>query len=174
MAETGKIHIYYGCGKGKTTAAAGLSVRAAGSGLRVLIFQFLKDNTSSERKILESISNITCVSGWNHMKFSSQMSITEKMELTCYNEKILDEIEKSCASFDVLFLDEVLCAVKLGLLSEGRLLELLKRKPKGLEVILTGHEVSQEIFDMADYVTEMRKIKHPYDKGITARRGIEY
>lgn len=174
MTRTGRIHIYYGYGKGKTTAAVGLAVRAAGSGLRVLVFQFMKDNASSERKILENLSHITCLPGRSRMKFANQMSVREREALACYNEAVLIELEKQWVSYDMLLLDESLCAVRLGLLSEERLTEFLERKPEGLEIILTGHEASKEMLERADYVTEMRKVKHPYDEGVTARKGIEY
>lgn len=174
MVGTGRIHLYYGDGKGKTTAAMGQVVRAAGSGLQVLVFQFLKSNDSSERKILEQIPNIICLPGREPVKFVSRMNGDEKAEIRHYNNKALDEVLKFCAPFDVLLLDEALCAVQLNVLSEEKLLSFLKHKPRGLEVILTGHAVTEELLEAADYVTEMTKIKHPYDKGIMAREGIEY
>ena len=91
-----------------------------------------------------------------------------------YNNKALDEIIKFCGPFDVLVLDEILCAVQLGVLSEEKLVEFLEHKPRGLEIVLTGHAVSDKVLELADYVTEIRKVKHPYDQGITAREGIEY
>lgn len=174
MTGTGRIHIYCGGGKGKTTAAVGQVVRAAGSGLKVLVFQFLKNNSSSERVILEQISNVTCLPGRDRVKFYNQMNGDERAELKRYNTKALDEIIKFCGPFDILLLDEVLCAVKLNLLSEDKLIEFLQHKPRGLEIILTGHEVSNRLIEIADYVTEIRKVKHPYDEGIAAREGIEY
>ena len=74
----------------------------------------------------------------------------------------------------LLVLDEILCAVQLGVLSEEKLVEFLEHKPRGLEIVLTGHAVSDKVLELADYVTEIRKVKHPYDQGITAREGIEY
>ena len=167
MIGTGRIHVYYGDGKGKTTAAMGLVLRAAGSGLDVLMFQFLKDNSSSERIILEQIPNVTCLPGKDRVKFVSKMNADEKARLK-------DEIIKFCGPFDVLVLDEILCAVQLGVLSEEKLVEFLEHKPRGLEIVLTGHVVSDKVLELADYVTEIRKVKHPYDQGITAREGIEY
>ena len=174
MTGTGRIHIYYGDGKGKTTAAMGQAVRAAGCGLQVLVFQFLKDNSSNERKILESISNITCLPGREPVKFVSRMNGDEKAELRHYNNKALDEIVKFCPPCDVLLLDEALCAVQLQVLSEEKLISFLQHKPRGLEIILTGHEVSNDFLEIADYVTKMVKVKHPYDLGKMAREGIEY
>ena len=174
MTGTGKIHIYYGNGKGKTTAAVGQIIRAAGSGLRVLVFQFLKDNSSSERVILEQIPNITCLPGREKIKFFNQMNGEEKAELKHYNTKALDEIVKFCTNFDVLVLDEALCAIHLNVLSEEKIRSFLEHKPRGLEVILTGHEVSQDMLDLADYATMMMKVKHPYDRKVMAREGIEF
>lgn len=174
MTGTGRIHVYYGDGKGKTTAAMGQAIRAAGCGLKVLVFQFLKNNSSNERNILEQIPNITCLPGRERVKFFSQMTGEEKLELRHYNTKALDEIIKFCPSFDMLVLDEALCAVKLGMLSEDKLIGFLTHKPRGLEVILTGHEVSKKMLKAADYATEMQKVKHPYDLGKTAREGIEF
>ncbi len=174
MVGKGRIHVYYGNGKGKTTTAVGLIVRAAGSGLRVAMFQFLKDNSSSERVILEQIPNITCLPGKDRVKFVSKMNSDEKARLKQYNNKALDEIAKFCVSFDVLFLDEALCAVQLNVLSEEKLVEFLEHKPRGLEVIMTGHQVSDRMLEIADYVSEIRKVKHPFDQGIAAREGIEY
>lgn len=174
MTGTGRIHVYYGYGKGKTTAAVGQVIRAAGCGLRVLVFQFLKDNSSNERNILETLPNVTCLPGRDKVKFTNQMNGEEKAELRHYNNKALDEIVKFCSPFDILLMDEALCAVQLGLLSEDKLISFLKHKPRGLEIILTGHEVSERMLEAADYATEMKKVKHPFDEGRTAREGIEY
>ena len=122
MMDIGRIHIYFGDGKGKTTAAVGQAVRAAGHGFRVLFFQFLKDNSSNERKILEQISNITCLPGREQVKFVSRMNGDEKAELLHYNNKALDEIVKFCSPFDLLVMDEALCAVGLKVLSEEKLI----------------------------------------------------
>lgn len=171
---TGRIHMYYGDGKGKTTAAVGQAVRAAGYGLQVLFFQFLKDNSSNERKVLEAVPGITCLPGRDKVKFVSRMNGDEKAELRHYNNKALDEIMKFCTNFDMLVLDEALCALHLNVLSEEKVRSFLLHKPEGLEVVLTGHEVSQDMLDLADYATMMMKIKHPYDKKVQARAGIEF
>ena len=174
MMGTGRIHMYYGDGKGKTTAAVGQAVRAAGYGLQVLFFQFMKDNSSNERKILEAVPGITCLPGRDQVKFVSRMNGDEKAELRHYNNKALDEIVKFCTNFDVLVLDEALCAIHLNVLSEEKIRSFLEHKPRGLEVILTGHEVSQDMLDLADYATMMMKVKHTYDRKVMAREGIEF
>ena len=152
MMDTGRIHIYFGDGKGKTTAAVGQAVRAAGHGFRVLFFQFLKDNSSNERKILEQISNITCLPGREQVKFVSRMNGDEKAELLHYNNKALDEIVKFCSPFDLLVMDEALCAVGLKVLSEEKLISFLQHKPRGLEIVLTGHQVSDRMKEIADCI----------------------
>ncbi|MCI8560716.1 MAG: cob(I)yrinic acid a,c-diamide adenosyltransferase [Dorea sp.] len=174
MADTGKVHVYYGHGKGKTTAAVGQAVRAAGAGLRILFFQFLKDNSSSERMILEKIPGITCVAGKDKVKFYHQMKEEEQIEIKNFYIKKLDEIVKFSDSFDMLILDEALCAVALGALDLDRLLGVLGHDFNGLEVILTGREAPEKVLGIASYATEMKKIKHPFDAGLRARYGIEY
>lgn len=173
MKETGLIQIYYGDGKGKTTAAVGQAVRAAGFGYQVLVFQFLKDNSSSERKILEAIPNITCLEGREGEKFAFLMTEEEKEDCRRYNSRKLHEIGETAQKYDVLVLDEAVCAVGVGLLEEVELIEFLKHKPEKLEVILTGHTITDGLLEIADYVTEMKKRKHPFDQGIQARIGIE-
>ena len=174
MLGTGLVHIYYGDGKGKTTAAMGQAIRAAGSGLKVLVFQFMKDNSSSERKALEMIPNITLLPGKRHTKFYNQMNSEEKAEYRHYNTKALDEIAKFCINFDVLVMDEAVCAVDLGLLSEEKLVKFVKHKPRGLEIVMTGHHMTDALFECADYVTEMTRVIHPSDTGRSAREGIEF
>lgn len=174
MTGTGRIHIYYGNGKGKTTAAVGLAVRAAGSGLKVLFFQFLKDNSSNERKILEALPNVTCLRGREPVKFVSKMNGDERIEFRHYNNKALDEIVKFCGPFDMLVLDEALCALNLEVLSEEKLISFIEHKPRGLEIVMTGPHIPDRLLEMADYVTEVRKVKHQFDLGRSARAGIEF
>ncbi len=171
----GLIHIYCGDGKGKTTAGMGLCLRAAGYGYRVLICQFLKDNSTSERKVLAGVDNITLLPGQEQVKFSFQMTEEEKREQKDFNEKQLEEAMRKAAAehYDVLFLDEAVYAVSAGLLSEGLLEKALREKPENLEVILTGQNPGQELLSMADYVSEICKVKHPFDRQQPAREGIE-
>ncbi len=171
----GLIHIYCGDGKGKTTAGMGLCARAAGYGLRVLIYQFMKDNSTSERKVLNLSENITIAEGLAQEKFSFQMSEEEKAGRKAYYESQLRAVAKKAVdeSYDVLFLDEVIYAIRTGMLDETLLVSFLKEKPDSLEVILTGQDPSPALIDLADYVSEIRKVKHPFDRGTKARRGIE-
>lgn len=171
--QTGLIHIYYGDGKGKTTAAVGQAVRAAGYGYKVLFYQFMKDNSSSERKSLEVLPNITCVKGQEQVKFTFQMNEDEKEEMKTYYKQELEKLREKSKEYDIIILDEAVCAVGAGMLQEEDLLSFLKNKYKQLEVVLTGHTITESLLEVADYVTEMRKVKHPFDKGIGARKGIE-
>ena len=173
--DKGLTHIYFGNGKGKTTTAMGLSMRAAGYGYKVLIYQFMKNNHSSERKILSQIDNITILDGLGEEKFSWQLSEEEKKERIGFYESQLQMIIQKVIEekYDVLFLDEIIYTIEAGLLSENSVLQFLKEKPTHLEVILTGNTPSEEMIGQADYVSEICKRKHPYDKGEAARYGIE-
>lgn len=173
--DTGCIHIYCGDGKGKTTTGMGLCTRAAGFGYRVLIYQFMKNNKTSERKVLEDVSNITFVDGLEHEKFSSRMTPEEKVERKKYYEeqfrRVTEKAERE--GYEVLFCDELIYAIRAGLFDENLLLDYLKNKPEHLEVILTGQNPSERLIELADYVSEIHKVKHPFDRGIPARKGIE-
>lgn len=173
--QTGYIHIYCGNGKGKTTCAMGLCTRAAGFGYKILIYQFMKDNKTSERKVLESQDNVTFVDGLESEKFSFQMSPEEKAERKSYYESQFHKITAlaESESYDILFMDELIYTIGAGLFDESILLEYLKNKPPRLEVILTGQNPSQALIDAADYVSDIQKVKHPYDQGLHARKGIE-
>lgn len=172
--EKGCIHLYHGDGKGKTTAAMGLAIRAAGAGKSVLIYQFLKNNDSSERKILSMTPNITCIKGPEKMKFTSRMTEKEKQEQLKQNDIILSEILKQSEDYDMLILDEALYAIDLNQLTEGPLLRYLEKRPQSQEVILTGRNPSQEMIEIADYCSHIQKQKHPFDVGVKSRIGIEH
>ncbi|MDO4453134.1 MAG: cob(I)yrinic acid a,c-diamide adenosyltransferase [Eubacteriales bacterium] len=172
---TGLIHIYYGNGKGKTTTGMGLITRAAGYGYKVLLYQFMKNNKTSERNILEHVPNITIENGREQVKFSFQMTAEEKAEArTFYGEEFKRITEKAERDeYDVLFMDEAIYAVSAGLLDEELVLKFLREKKEDLEVILTGNTPSENMIQLADYVSEIRMVKHPYQKGQKARAGIE-
>jgi cob(I)alamin adenosyltransferase len=173
--QKGLIHIYCGNGKGKTTCAMGIAIRAAGCGMKVLIYQFMKDNTTSERNILSTISNITIINGLDHEKFSFQMTEEEKLQHKTFYTNRFREITKKAEQehFDMLFMDEVIYTIRAGLLDEEIVLKFLKEKPKSLEVVLTGNAPSDGLIAIADYVSEINKVKHPFDQGQNARFGIE-
>lgn len=170
----GLIHIYCGSGKGKTTAALGLALRAAGSGGKVLLLQFFKDGKSSEFASLAHVPGIETVPQTRTFGFSWTLTPEEKAEARVYYSGLLEEAFRRSGGFELLVLDEVMSACNTGMVEEARLLALLKGKGTELEVVMTGRNPSQALLEAADYVTEMKKVKHPYERGIAARRGIEY
>lgn len=174
-AGTGLVHIYCGDGKGKTTCGMGLCCRAAGAGMKVVIIQFMKDNSTSERKLLAALPNVIWLDGKREEKFSFQMTEEEKTERRQFYSLQLHRAFQTAeeTGAQVLFLDEAIYTVRAGLLDEDELLECLDGRPDELEVILTGQGPSEELVCRADYVTEMKKVKHPYDRGQMARKGIE-
>lgn len=168
------IHIYCGDGKGKTTASMGLSVRAAGSGLKVLVVQFFKDGTSSELNILREIPNITVLTEERNFGFFMLMKEEDKIVAKKAYQDLLQKAVAMANDIDVLILDEIISTYNYDMIQRDTLVEFLKEKPRDLEVILTGRNPKEELLELADYVTEMKKIKHPYDKNQPARLGIEF
>lgn len=170
------IHIYCGDGKGKTTAAIGLAVRAAGCQKKVLITRFLKTDHSGEVRALGRLPEITVTPCERSFGFFNEMSEDQKKEAGVYYSELLETALELAVSgdFDLLVLDEIMAVCNFGLVHEKRVLEFLAARPKGLEVILTGRNPSDQLIEMADYVSEIRKVKHPFDRGIKARQGIEY
>ena len=171
------IHIYYGLGKGKTTAALGLALRASGCGQRVVLVQFLKDLASGELNQLALLPNITVLRGKAEgAAFSWDMTDTQKQKTReIHDENIKRAIAlANCGECDLLILDEALDAYQLQLLDGDLFKKIVADKPDALELVITGHQPPDWLLGMADYVTEMVKIKHPYDRGISARRGVEF
>ena len=174
----GLIHVYTGEGKGKTTAAIGLAVRAAGQGLKVCIFQFLKGGGrgSGELNLIgEKIPEIEVISSEIvHPMFQKKKQLQSKMEESA--EEIFELCKDKAASgkYDLIVLEEINNVIEAGCLRWDDVATFLQEKPKELELVLTGRDAHPQLQAMADYVTEMLKIKHPYDKGYIARRGVEY
>ncbi|MEE0845482.1 MAG: cob(I)yrinic acid a,c-diamide adenosyltransferase [Eggerthellaceae bacterium] len=168
--DRGLVHVYYGDGKGKTSAAVGLAVRAVGSGLSVCFAQFMKSGASGELDGLRSLG-VRVVSGAQG-KFSFQMNDEEKERARIGNEAVLDEA--LLLADDVLVLDEAMDACRKGFLDRDRVLRLLDEKPASVEVVITGHAPDPDFLEKADYVTEAVCCKHPYREGVPARKGIEY
>ena len=172
----GCIHIYTGDGKGKTSAATGLAVRVAGTGGRVLFSQFLKDGKSGELSVLETIDGIDVDVCGECFGFSFAMSEETKSQAKEAYTNYLRRILK-CAvdeSYGLLVLDEIIATCNLGFVDQAELITFLENKPDTLEVAMTGRNPAQELVDLADYVSEIKKIKHPYDQGILARKGVEF
>lgn len=174
--EKGLLHIYCGDGKGKTTAAMGLIVRACGAGKRVLLGQFLKDGSSSELNVLRQLPGFSEIPPQELVKFTFQMNDAEKQETAEKCAQMLQEARTAAesGSCGLLVLDECFGALSTGMLKESEVLDFLTHRPPELELVLTGRNPPESILRLADYVSEIQKIKHPYDAGITARRGIEY
>ena len=172
--QRGLIHIYCGDGKGKTTAAVGLSVRAAGCGRKVVFAQFFKDGSSGECCVLEKLPGITFLRPEKSFGFFWTLSAEERRGATAFYTAHLEKAIALAQDADLLVLDEAMSACAHGMIDEGALLKFLREKPEGLEVVLTGRDPSPEMQEAADYVTEMKKIKHPFDQGIGARKGVEY
>lgn len=175
MKNSGLVHLYCGDGKGKTTAAVGLAVRHSGRGGKVVFAQFLKDGTSGECCVLAKLGVIVLAA--NPVgKFSFRMTEEEKAETATALGRTFD----AATGFAVreratlLVLDEICAAVNCGFLPEKTLTEFLESRPDSLEVVLTGRDPSENLQVHADYITEMKKRRHPFDEGVAAREGIEF
>lgn len=171
----GLIHIYCGDGKGKTTAAVGLAVRCAGRGNKVLMVQFLKSRDSGELYSLAKLPDIEVMRGKESKKFTFQMNEEEKHALLIEHNKMFEQVLAKIKNggYSLLILDEVIGALNAKVFEMPKLIEFLRHKPENLEVVLTGRNPAPELVEIADYVSEIRKVKHPMDKGIMAREGIE-
>ena len=169
----GRIHLYCGDGKGKTTCVMGLTVRAAGAGKKILLHQFLKDNNSSERKIIKDLPTVNVVPGRKMDKFTFRMNEKELQQLHEENDLLFECLIRQAEEYDMLVMDESVYAMSMGLLSEDKVLEFLHNKPEHLEVVMSGRNPSKELLELADYVSEIKKIKHPFDQGLSSRVGIE-
>ncbi len=175
LLKKGLIHVYTGKGKGKTTAALGLAFRAIGHGFKVYMIQFIKGKgiEYGEVKSAKKWPNIEIVQ-FGRPEFVNKHLLTETdfqlaKEGLKHAEKILQEGKN-----DIVILDEICLAVDWKLLNTDDVIKLIKNKPKNIELILTGRDAPKEIIELADYVIENIVIKHPFTKGIEARKGIEY
>ena len=168
----GYIQVYTGNGKGKTTAALGLSLRAAGAGLKVFIVQFLKSGDYSEIKALAKLSEFITIEQYGLGHFVRGKPSPEDMEA---GKKGLERVRSiiSDGKYDVLVIEEGNVAVTCGLFSAQDLLDAIAGKPDHMEIVITGRGAAPEIIETADLVTEMKEIKHYYQKGVKARVGIE-
>ncbi|MHC4642704.1 MAG: cob(I)yrinic acid a,c-diamide adenosyltransferase [Planctomycetota bacterium] len=180
MLEKGLVQIYTGDGKGKTTAAFGLALRAAGQGNKVLIYQFLKPSSldigerfalqlGAVRIRVESLDVPWDMSkSFKDKKAFSQMQTAIKEVL----ERIAQTAEKRF--YDCLILDEIIFCLSKGLVKLEDIKDIIDRRNPAVEIVMTGRGATEELIALADLVTEMKNVKHPFDKGISARRGIEF
>lgn len=168
------MHIYFGEGKGKTTAALGLGLRAVGRGWRVLLVQFLKVSPSGE---LDAIAQLPGFTVWRSQTGGSWLraSAAERAKLAAEQGRLLGRAMAAAQAddCDLLILDEVLAALGRQLLDRQSLLAFIQARPDGLELVLTGRQPDEGLLALADYATEMRKLRHPFDRGVPARDGIE-
>ncbi|MDW7729914.1 MAG: cob(I)yrinic acid a,c-diamide adenosyltransferase [Dethiobacteria bacterium] len=174
--DKGYVQVYTGDGKGKTTAALGLGLRAAGGGFKVIMFQFLKGAHSGE------LDSVSCLGGSFQIirlaetrKFFGSMDESEKEELRKRLQTELEQVKAviSAESCDILILDEIMAVLHGKLLTVEEVCSLIDARPAGMELILTGRAAPPDILARADLVTEMRCIKHYMDAGVNARQGIE-
>ncbi|MEG2295169.1 MAG: cob(I)yrinic acid a,c-diamide adenosyltransferase [Oscillospiraceae bacterium] len=173
--KLGLTHIYCGDGKGKTTAAMGIALRGVQNNFNVVIMQFLKNGYSSEVLVLKTFPNVTVFANADLKGFTFTMNEHQ----TEYAKKVDAENFKQTVALcntgkcDLLILDEAIGATNYGFLDHDVLVDFIKNRPQNMEVVMTGRNPSQTLIDLADYVSEIKKIKHPYDKGIHARTGID-
>lgn len=168
----GYVQIYTGDGKGKTTAAIGLAIRALGAGWRVFIAQFLKSGAYSEHKALAQFSDHLTIKTYGRNVFIKGKPEDEDRRLA---QKAYEEIFEVVASgrYRLVILDEANVAVHYGLISVDQILELIHRRAAGVELVITGRCAHPRLIDRADLVTEMREVKHYFARGIKARKGVE-
>ncbi len=177
--ELGLVQVLWGNGKGKTTSALGTALRACGNGYSVHLVQFMKNGTGdSEIDYPGELRALERFESFSFKRFGFGKWVIGEKQKEEHRGEIMAALAylKSCfGKYDIIIADEILYAVQLGLLNEIEIVQLIKEKPKNQELILTGsHKPLPEVFELADLVTEMKKIKHPYDSGILARKGLDY
>ena len=171
--EKGYIHVYTGPGKGKTTAAIGLGTRAAGAGLKVHMIQFMKGRRYSELDSIDKIPNFTFVQHGRDEFVNKDNPEQIDIDLAQKGFTHAKDVVKN-GKYDMVILDEINVAIDYNLIDIHDVLKLMEEKPEKLELILTGRYAHPDLSRNADYVTEMLEIKHPYQQGIQARKGIDY
>jgi cob(I)alamin adenosyltransferase len=171
--EQGRVQIYTGDGKGKTTAALGLALRACGQGFRVFFAQFVKGMRYGEIEALERLGEGITLRQYGRECFIHDEPAPEDIRLARQGWAEVQEVLRRGA-FDLLVLDEVGIALHYGLVSLPEVRRLIGERPPGVELVLTGRKIPRSLYELADLVTEMREIKHYYRQGVPARRGIEY
>jgi cob(I)alamin adenosyltransferase len=170
----GYIQIYTGNGKGKTTAALGQAMRAAGNGLKTFIVQFMKDYPYGEIKSIKHLSDCIRLEHYGNDRFVFRKKQPDDKDITAA-QQALKQARKAMlsAEYDIVIMDEVCVAIHFGLLRNEDVVSILVEKPPKVELILTGRYCPAAIIEKADLVTDMLEIKHYYQKGVVARRGIE-
>jgi cob(I)alamin adenosyltransferase len=175
--KKGYIQVYTGDGKGKTTAAVGIATRAAGNEYRVIMVQFLKGGATGELESAKKLYPYFSIHRFEKPRgFFWTLNDAEKQELKqeiqeAYKFCLKQLEERNC---DILILDEIMGALGNKLVTEDQILELMNRKPEDIELIMTGRNVPEKVIERANLVTEMKAIKHYFDEGVPARKGIEF
>jgi len=172
--EQGLIQVYTGDGKGKTTAAFGLALRAAGKGLKVFIVQFLKGRPYGELESVKKLAPMITVVQSGLDSFVKKGEPSEEDLKLAHEGLTLAKEAIASGEYDIVVLDEVNIAVELGVLTVEEVMPLLDSKPPGVELVLTGRFAPEEFCGMADLITEMKCVRHCYDKGVPMREGIEF
>jgi len=173
-SQLGLIHVISGNGKGKTTSALGLALRAAGHGFRTLIIQFMKKGWMyGELRAFKNIPEIAII------QFGTPEFVDKANPRKIDFDEARAALDRACVAiidekWDLLILDEINVALDFKLISENDVIDLIKQKPKNLELVLTGRDASNVIIELADYYTEICERKHPYQRKILARKGVEY
>jgi cob(I)alamin adenosyltransferase len=172
--KQGFIQIYTGNGKGKSTAAIGQAVRAAGFGLKTYIAQFMKEYPYNELNSLKQLSEWILIEQFGGDEFVYKKELPGENELAKAIRGLHTAKEKMLnGEYDLIILDEAIVAIYFKLIETKDIVEFIKEKPENVELILTGRYCPEELIELADLVTEMKEVKHYYQKGITSRRGIE-
>ncbi len=172
--KQGFVQIYTGNGKGKSTAAIGQAVRAAGFGLKTYIAQFMKEYPYNELNSLRQLSEWITVEQFGGDDFVYKKELPDEKELAKANKGLQISKEKMLSGeFDLIILDEILVSIYFKLFKTKDIVEYIKLKPEKTELILTGRYCPEELIELADLVTEMKEVKHYYQKGVQSRRGIE-
>jgi len=171
----GQTILYYGLGKGKTTAALGLAIRAVGAGMKAALLQFIKEEKSSEINALKNFKNLKIeVGGKGFYKLRGDQKPGEVHKKAA--SELFDKAEKYLQEpkIDVVVLDEILDCIEYELVPQQALVDFILKKPDTKTLVLTGHKAPKEIIKLCDVVTEMKKIKHIYDKGVVGQLGIDF
>jgi cob(I)alamin adenosyltransferase len=170
----GYVQIYTGNGKGKTTAAIGLAIRAAGFGLKSYIVQFMKEFPYNELNSLKHLSEWITIEQFGGDEFVYKKELPDNNDLEKVKKGLSSaKVKMLGGEFDLIVLDEANVAIYFKLLKTEELIEFIKQKPENVELILTGRYCPEELIELANLVTEMREVKHYYQKGVLSRRGIE-
>ncbi len=172
--QIGLVQVYTGDGKGKTTAALGLILRAAGNGMRSYIGQFLKGRQYGELESLKRLAPLVTLEQYGLNSWVHADHVTPEQRAAAQAGLAQARAALLSGDYDLVILDEVNVAIFFGLLTEAEVLDLIDNRPLQVELVLTGRRAPQSIIDRADLVTEMREVRHPYTRGIAARQGIEF